>query len=155
MLWLNHERHELHETFRNGLTTKIAKGTRPSRKSVPSHRFSQTEHRFFTGGNGGNRECRFNHGFTRMDTDSRSLTVAAQFGCTVGFQLSSPPRTDSMVILSACSFVNCFAHLKRFSGLAPGPVLLYSEKRAVNSFVGLRQLFQPSGLICGPISQFK
>ena len=65
----------------------------------------------------------------------------------VGFQLSLPLKTVSTVIFSASSFVSCFVHFTRLSGFAPGPVLLYSAKRAVNSFVGLRQLFQPAGLM--------
>src|ERR1043166_3896653 len=54
----------------------------------------------------------------------------------VGFQPSAPPRTFSTVMALASASVNCRAHGTRAEGLAPGPLLLNSEYRAVFSRSG-------------------
>ena len=54
----------------------------------------------------------------------RNIGETFNQGCA-GFQASLPPKTDSTVIFSATSLVNCLAHLKHAAGFAPGSVLLY------------------------------
>ena len=67
---------------------------------------------------------------------------------------SDGARICSFVYREASFFVSFRDQETRFPVCAPEPVLSYSAKLAVFSFSTFDQLFQPSGLINDPISQF-